>query len=136
MVRGTVVSFDRTKGYGFVSPETGGDDVFLHVNDLMSDKNLLAPGIVVEFRVDEGDRGPKASAVNVLTTPAAHVPADGASAADSDGEDLCDVLSSRELEYEVTELLLRTEPPLHGAQILDLRRRLLALAQAHGWADR
>jgi CspA family cold shock protein len=58
---GTVVSFDRIKGYGFVAPDVGGEDVFIHVNDLNDlhgDKALLGPGCLVEFRLEEGDRGP------------------------------------------------------------------------------
>jgi cold shock protein len=136
-VRGTVVSFDRIKGYGFVAVDTGGDDVFMHVNDLLDDKNLLGPGSTVEFLVEEGDRGPKASAVRVLK------PAPGLEpvfahrrGADPDGDDMCDVLSAAEFEHEVTEALLSAEPTLTGAQILDLRKRIRTLAQNHGWVDR
>lgn len=113
--------------------------MFVHVNDLLSDKNLMAPGVLVEFRVQEGDRGPKATGVTVLSAPAlaaAPVPPRAPAVTDTDNEDLCDIVSARELEYELTELLLRTEPPLQATQIPDLRRRLVALAQTHGWADR
>lgn len=146
MIKGRVVSFDRIKGYGFVAPETGGEDVFIHVNDLYSDKSLLGPGSVVEFRLEEGERGPKASAVTVLQpppesaapAPAAHPPT-GAPLAErpaAAGEEDCDVLSADEFEHEFTELLLRVEPELTGRQILDIRRRLLGAAQSHGWSDR
>lgn len=44
------------KGYGFLAPDSGGEDVFIHVNGLYSDKSLLVTGSIVEFRLDEGDR--------------------------------------------------------------------------------
>lgn len=149
--RGQVVSFDRIKGYGFVAPEDGGEDVFLHVNDLFGDKNLLVPGSVVEYSLEEGERGPKASSVTVIesrqpnSVPLAsgslqdHRPShDLHTRAADDDDESCDVLSVDELEQEFTEALLRTEPTLTGQQILDARARLISIATSHGWtlADR
>lgn len=61
MVAGRVVRFDGSRGYGFVAPEGGGEDVFLHVNDLLIPEEYVRPGLVVEFDVENGERGPKAS---------------------------------------------------------------------------
>jgi len=153
LTRGKVISFDRIKGYGFVAPDTGGDDVFIHVNDLYSDKTQLTQGCIVEFRIDAGDRGPKASEVTIVQlspgvaldrpapTPAA-ISTSTAPAAprqtspDASGEELCDAISAGEFEHEITEALLRVEPELTGRQILDIRKRLLRIAQSHGWSDR
>lgn len=155
MIRGKVVSFDRIKGYGFVAPETGGEDVFIHVNDLLSEKSLLTAGSVVEFRLEEGERGPKAGAVTVLvpgagapfvpaaasapsveSVPAAARTRDARDARDeASGDELCDVLSRAEYEHELTEALLRVEPELTARQILEVRKRLSNLARTHGWTD-
>jgi cold shock protein len=137
VVRGSIVSFDRVKGYGFVAPDSGGEDVFVHVNDLLDDKSLMVPGRVVQFTVDQGDRGPKASNVTVVLTEPAHSRSAPSSAESADyGDDLCDVLSVPDLEHELTEMLLHVDPPLPGSQILNIRKRVVALAQSHGWVDR
>ncbi len=138
VTRGSVVSFDRNKGYGFVAPESGGEDVFVHVNDLLEDKSLMVPGRIVEFILDEGDRGPKASRVKVVSPGASPHRAETRQvrAEPSDGDEMCDVLSADELERELTETLLRSDQSLLGSQILDIRRRVVTLAQSHGWVDR
>ena len=64
-VSGKVVHFDSNRGFGFLAPEDGGDDVFLHINDINIDENLLRPGAVVEFDVESTDRGSKATNVKV-----------------------------------------------------------------------
>lgn len=162
MMRGKVISFDRIKGYGFVAPDTGGDDVFIHVNDLLySDKENLTAGSVVEFRLEEGERGPKAAAVTVLKSPASaghaaaggpplsfvaasepHVGAEPLPAERLPTERLpvddetSDVLTPAEFAHEVTEALLRVEPDLTAGQILEIRKRLARIGQDHGWVDR
>jgi CspA family cold shock protein len=137
VTRGSIVSFDRVKGYGFVAPETGGEDVFVHVNDLLIDKNFMVPGRVVQFTIEDGERGPKASRVTVAEPepPAGRVEARPVRAEHTGGDDECDVLSPGELEREVTERLLRAVPVLSGAQILDIRAQIVELARAHGWVD-
>lgn len=140
MVRGSIVSFDRVKGYGFVAPDAGGEDVFVHVNDLLDDKSLMVPGRTVEYILEEGDRGPKASEVRIVplseSASTSRTSASRPQAYASDGDELCDVLSIGELNQELTEALLHTSPTLTGAQILDVRKRMVAIAQSHGWVDR
>ena len=47
---GNVKWFDSAKGYGFVTPDAGGVDIFLHVSQLTEGiENLLRPGTRVEF---------------------------------------------------------------------------------------
>lgn len=76
-VSGKVVHYDANRGFGFLAPESGGADVFLHINDIDIDENQLKPGAKVSFDVEETDRGAKA--INVAVTEAA--PADETSAA-------------------------------------------------------
>lgn len=136
-VTGTVVRFDEVRGYGFVTPDTGGEDVFVHVNDLEIDKRLMETGAIVEFEVESGDRGLKASRVSILNsppgdtrgTPVRHAPSR------SGEEDLCDVLSAKEFSDEVTETLLTAAPAMTAEQILRVRHRLVELARGHGWID-
>lgn len=134
MVTGKVVRFDEFRGYGFVAPDTGGEDVFLHVNDLQFDKRLLGQGALVEFDVEEGDRGLKASHVRMINRPGATVlPRAEPRSADDDG--LCDVLSVREFLEEVTETLLEAAPTITGDQIVHIRQRMAQLAHTHGWVE-
>jgi CspA family cold shock protein len=126
MVSGKVVRFDEVRGYGFVAPEGGGEDVFIHVNDLTFDKRLLTPGTLVEFTVEEGDRGPKASHVRMLGSPEPSRPMDN---------DLCDVLSTKKFIGEVTETLLSAAPTMSAQQILQARQGLVVKAREHGWVE-
>jgi len=57
---GKLVSFDSSRGFGFIRPEDGGPTCSCHVNDIGLDEDELRQGRVFEFDVTEGDRGPKA----------------------------------------------------------------------------
>ncbi|WP_329454750.1 cold-shock protein [Streptomyces sp. NBC_01497] len=132
---GKVIRFDAVRGYGFVAPSGGGDDVFLHVNDLVVDKSQLTPGVTVEFDVENGDKGLKAAHVSVLEgdrfAPAAHHPEPRTPVDDG----LCDILTAREFTEEVTEALLSAAPGITAEQILGIRRHLAKLAADHGWVE-
>jgi CspA family cold shock protein len=64
MPKGTVKFFNAAKGFGFITPEAGGKDVFVHSND--TGGALLQEGTKVEFEIVEGKKGPQASAVKVV----------------------------------------------------------------------
>jgi cold shock protein len=140
VVQGEVIRFDQMKGYGFISPKSGGEDVFLHVNDLLDEKYLIRPGSIVEFVMENGERGPKASSVHVVT-PAPTQPAAPASSSetvalrsvDPAEDDLVDVLAESDFRQEVTEVLLRVSPALTGAQILEVRTKMAEMARRYGW---
>ncbi|MFF2010959.1 cold-shock protein [Streptomyces sp. NPDC058195] len=137
MVSGRVVRFDGARGYGFIAPDHGGEDVFLHVNDLLIPESYVHTGTAVEFEIEDGERGLKASSVQLAEgatgkplTPPRTVPH-----AVSDDDALCDVLSGAEFTRAVTDLLLESAPTLTGTQILQVRRSLLQFAKNHGWTE-
>ena len=64
-VTGTVKWFDKTKGFGFITPNDGGEDVFVHQTAIVSDGfRSLSDGAAVEFQVGVQDNG-KTRAVDV-----------------------------------------------------------------------
>ena len=63
---GTVSWFDDTKGFGFIAPDAGGGDVFVHVNALGPGMTSLSEGARVTYDVVEGDRGPNARDVRLV----------------------------------------------------------------------
>ena len=67
MNNGTVKWFNSEKGYGFISNDNGGDDVFVHFSALQMDGfKVLDDGDEVEFEVIEGEKGPQAANVTKL----------------------------------------------------------------------
>lgn len=61
---GTVKFFNDSKGFGFISPDDGGKDVFVHVNGLNG--TTITEGDKVSYDVEEGKKG--LNAVNVTLT--------------------------------------------------------------------
>jgi CspA family cold shock protein len=64
MQNGTIKFFNTAKGFGFITPESGSKDVFVHANDLGG--ATVQEGTRVEFEVVAGRKGPQASGVRVL----------------------------------------------------------------------
>ena len=64
MATGTVKWFNDQKGYGFITPEDGGKDLFVHHSSIAgSGFKTLAEGAKVEFEAAEGTKGPEAKNV-------------------------------------------------------------------------
>jgi cold shock protein len=67
MARGTVKWFDGEKGYGFITPEDGGKDLFVHFSNIAgSGFRSLEEGQQVQFEVGEGRKGPEATDVQAV----------------------------------------------------------------------
>lgn len=65
MSTGKVKWFNESKGYGFIEPEGGGRDVFVHYSAIQGEGyKTLSEGQPVEFEIMQGEKGPQAS--NVL----------------------------------------------------------------------
>ena len=64
MARGTVKWFDGEKGFGFITPEDGSKDLFVHFSNISGTGfRSLEEGQAVEFEVGEGRKGPEATDV-------------------------------------------------------------------------
>jgi cold shock protein len=66
-MQGTVKWFNAEKGYGFIAPDGGEPDVFVHYSSIMSDGyRSLEEGQRVEFEIGQGSKGPQAQDVRPL----------------------------------------------------------------------
>lgn len=64
MSKGTVKWFNAEKGYGFITPEDGNEDLFVHhTNIAVEGYRTLTDGQEVEFEIGEGRKGPEATNV-------------------------------------------------------------------------
>jgi CspA family cold shock protein len=64
MAQGTVKWFNSEKGFGFIAPDDGGADVFVHFSAIQADGyRSLDENQRVEFEVTQGQKGPQAESV-------------------------------------------------------------------------
>jgi CspA family cold shock protein len=67
MATGTVKWFSDEKGFGFITPDEGSKDLFVHHTSIQADGyRSLAEGARVEYESEQGDKGPKAINVRVV----------------------------------------------------------------------
>ena len=67
MAQGTVKWFNSEKGFGFIAPADGGNDVFVHYSEIQgSGFKTLEENQPVEFEISEGQKGPQALNVHGL----------------------------------------------------------------------
>ncbi|WP_431024349.1 cold-shock protein [Halomonas sp. H5] len=67
MATGTVKWFNDSKGFGFIAPADGGDDVFAHFSEIQSEGfKTLEEGQSVSFDVTQGQKGLQASNIKTL----------------------------------------------------------------------
>ena len=66
MATGTVKWFNDSKGYGFITPDEGSKDLFVHFSNISGDGfKTLVEGARVEFEQREGQKGPEATDVRL-----------------------------------------------------------------------
>ena len=68
MNKGTVKWFKADKGFGFITPDDGSNDLFVHHSEIQTDSNYasLNDGQAVEFELGQGKKGPCATKVRAL----------------------------------------------------------------------
>ncbi|GAA1984500.1 cold-shock protein [Amycolatopsis minnesotensis] len=67
MTQGTVKWFNSEKGFGFITPDSGGGDVFVHYSEIQGNGfRTLEENARVEFEIGQGQKGPQATSVNVI----------------------------------------------------------------------
>lgn len=67
MTVGTVKWFNASKGYGFIRPNSGGDDIFAHYSAIeMEGYKALKEGQTVEFEILHGPKGPQAGHIRSM----------------------------------------------------------------------
>jgi CspA family cold shock protein len=64
--KGTIKFFNSQKGFGFITPESGGKDLFVHISNVKGDASRLRDGSSVEYVEKTGPKGPEASDVSLV----------------------------------------------------------------------
>ncbi|MFI6439119.1 cold-shock protein [Streptomyces sp. NPDC050759] len=144
---GRVVRFDEIRGYGFIRPREGGEDVFMHANDLLDEKFLYQAGSDVEFSMEQGDKGLKASEIRLIRKSSSSQPVERGTAAAApasapslptqyaadDTDEHVELHSVEEFRIDLTEALLNSDGSLTVNQLKEVRSCVIDLVRKRGW---
>jgi CspA family cold shock protein len=94
MPNGTVKWFNNAKGFGFILPEGGGEDLFAHYSSIeMDGYKTLKAGQTVTFEVVQGQKGMHATRIKVVLAESSNSPVSSAATAGSDAVAVADYAS-------------------------------------------
>jgi cold shock protein len=64
--KGTIKFFNSQKGFGFITPDDGSEELFVHTSNVQGNAQSLREGVKVEFVKRPGRKGPEATEVHIL----------------------------------------------------------------------
>lgn len=64
--KGTIKFFNSQKGFGFITPENGGKELFVHISNVLGNAQSIYEGQKVEYVEGPGRKGPEATQVTLL----------------------------------------------------------------------
>jgi cold shock protein len=64
--KGKIKFFNQQKGFGFITPNNGGKEIFVHATNINGDSKSVHEGQEVEFEERQGRKGPEAAEVTLL----------------------------------------------------------------------
>jgi CspA family cold shock protein len=151
MATGRIIRFSQMNGYGFIEPDDGSEDVFVHINDAGPEIPALHVGMRVEYNILKSDRGLRAADLRIIPAaamaqsaapspvrpiaPVATTPPPAPTGGADDDDTLIEVVAAAEYEREITDILIDTIGTITAAEIVDIRKRLVKSAADRGWLD-
>jgi CspA family cold shock protein len=132
---GSVIQFNEARGFGFIAPDGGGEDVFVHSEELKAAGINVRVGSVLRFDVVEGNRGAKAYNISLADSNVEPVRGVPSSSSHDDDDDGYDIVSIDTYGSEITNILISHCPDATASQIVQVRSRLVALAVERGWIE-
>ncbi len=65
-LKGTIKFYNSQKGFGFITPDNGGKELFVHASNVQGNADFLREGQKVEYVEGQGRKGPEATEVSII----------------------------------------------------------------------